>query len=101
MNYEGIKRQKAVGQLMFETIPQLTVNIVIVFVIFNSDNNRFSKDITITINDIILSIISALLNSTFQLLRIYFESKVCEETLTSYLMHCLMARIDFIPFKTK
>ena len=31
MNYEGIKRQKTVGQLMFETIPQLIVNIILVF----------------------------------------------------------------------
>ena len=100
MNYEGIKRQKSIAQLLFESIPQLIIQTFAVFDIglFRLDNNTNE---TISEFDIYLSMTFALLNAIGQLWRIILEKKSIEESFIQYCVTCLTGRIGWIPFKYK
>ena len=74
MNYEGFKRQRTVAQIMFETFPQVIIQILM-----------FSKVIDITTIqplDLGISIFSATVNAIAQLSKIYLESHAVGSTFT-------------------
>eukprot|EP01084_Bolivina_argentea_P174251 301848_1 len=95
MNWEGIKRQKKVAQLMFETIPQVTLQCLLFFKVIPG------LELTggIKAQDILLSTASAVANAVLEMFKLYIESKAVEEGFFSYALTCFMARIGWIPFR--
>ena len=52
-------------------------------------------------SSVYISVVSALLNSVFQILKLKLESKAVDEPFFQYCSQCLMARISWIPYKHK
>ena len=82
--------------IVFETIPQSILQTFLLIGIFGNIN-----DTNITASDVYLSIVSAILNSLFQIFRLKLESQACEESFVEYCLTCLMAQIAWIPFHKK
>ena len=97
MDYEGIKRQRATAQMMFETIPQAIVQFLLLVNVFGNGDSLSVANVEPL--DVCLSILSAILNSLFQILRLKLESEACNEKFSEYCVECLMARISWIPFE--
>ena len=67
MDYEGITRQHAVAQLMFETIPQSVLQLLLVFGLFIfSKVSSVASRADIDESSVYTSIFFAVLNSMFQ-----------------------------------
>ena len=96
MDYEGIKRQRTAAMLLFETLPQAIVQGLLMAQVFY--DRSLLDDANIQESDVYISIISAALNATVQVLRLQSESRACNETFYKYCVSCLMARISWIPF---
>ena len=97
MDYEGIKRQRATATLMFKTIPQATIQLLLLWNVFEHDDSLEPANVQPL--DVYLSITTAILNSIFQVLRLRLESRACNETFNQYCLECLLARISWIPFE--
>ena len=97
MNYEGIKRQRAAAMILFETIPQAIIQLLLLINVFGDDDSLEAANVQAL--DVYLSIIFAVLNSAFQILRLKLESRACNEKFNEYCLECLMARISWIPFE--
>ena len=113
MDYEGLKRQRAVTMLMYETIPQAIIQMLLIFGLFTSDTSDDTSDTSDT-NDtnvtnaanidetsVYTSVCFAVLNSIFQILRLRSEAQAVREPFYQYCLQCLMARISWIPFKNE
>ena len=100
MDYEGIKRQRATAMLMFETIPQAVLQVLLLFGVFSASGSTSvvnAADIDAT--SVYLSVFFATLNSLFQVARLKSESTAVHEPFYQYCLECLMARISWIPYK--
>eukprot|EP01084_Bolivina_argentea_P231860 390910_1 len=93
MNYEGFKRQKTVGQLFFETIPQCSLQALLFFSVI--EGRETSK---ITQKDLLISIVAAIVNSLGQVIRLYWESNAVHESLLQYSLNCIVGRVGWIPY---
>ena len=101
MDYEGMKRQRCVSQIMFEAIPQTVLQSLLAFGIFNTKQTNIENKADIDELSVYTSIFFALLNSIFQILRLRAESQAVREPFFQYCSQCLMARISWIPFKNE
>merc|ERR1712130_233769 len=95
-DWEGLKRQKVVGQLMFETIPQTAVQSFLFLGIIPGIELT-----NITQNDLLISIGSAIFSSIMQVTKLYFEAGAVQESFFQYSLTCFMARIGWVPYRTK
>eukprot|EP01084_Bolivina_argentea_P080713 146175_1 len=96
MDWISFKKQKLMAQLFFETIPQVTLQILLF--------TRMIKGIsvtTITDRDLIFSISTAIFNSLVQLFRLKLESKAAQETFVQYALNCISCRFGWVPFAHK
>ncbi len=112
MNWEGIKRQKKVEQLMFENIPQVKTIIMLCHYlthIFKYNNAQVTLQVLlffeiipgvleltggITEQDILLSCSSAIANALLEMFKLYMESKAVEEGFFNYALTCFMVFIN-------
>eukprot|EP01084_Bolivina_argentea_P043354 79888_1 len=95
-NWEGLKRQRGVSQLMFETIPQVTIQGLLFFSVIGG------LELTnITSNDLLISVASAVFSSITQIIKLLFEAHAVQESFFQYALTCFMARIGWVPFRTK
>eukprot|EP01083_Nonionella_stella_P309125 1093486_1 len=95
MNWEGFKRQKSVAQLMFETVPQITIQALLYAnIIPGRELTGISSQILMT------SIFSASLNCVRQILKLVLESRAVQQNVIEYSLHCVMARVGWVPFRT-
>eukprot|EP01083_Nonionella_stella_P242260 845191_1 len=96
MNYQGFKRQKAISQILFETVPQTILQILLVFDIIKG------KELAqITNLQLQISIISAVFNLIMQLTKLYVESVAVNEFFVEYCLSAMMARVSWVPFRLK
>eukprot|EP01083_Nonionella_stella_P267985 905610_1 len=91
MDWLSFKRQKVIAQLYFETIPQLTLQFILLW--------TGAASSTITHFDLSLSVASALLNSGIGTYRITLESKAVNERFLQYALHCITSRFGWVPFQ--
>eukprot|EP01084_Bolivina_argentea_P215564 365983_1 len=98
MNYEGFKRQKTVAQLMFESIPQLIIQTLLLYNLFPVKSSEISN---ITETDLYRSITFAVLNAVGQFFKLFIESIAVDESFVQYCLHAMMSRVGWIPFKMK
>eukprot|EP01084_Bolivina_argentea_P164598 286160_1 len=96
MNFEGLKRQKAISQILFETIPQVTLQILLVYKFIPGQELA-----GISNQDIYLSITAACINVVVQMCRLYFESVAVSETFVEYCLNAMMGRIGWVPYRVK
>eukprot|EP01083_Nonionella_stella_P060839 158657_1 len=99
MNWEGFKRQKTVGQLMFETIPQVILQGLIAFDVGGALLEL--EGTTISKRDLYLSVGSAVINSMGQITKLYLESIAVQESFIQYALTCMMGRVGWVPFRHK
>ena len=78
---------------VFETIPQGALQACLAFDVWKLADADISKD------DVYLSVVSAIVNSMVQIIKLKLESKACHEKFLTYSLECLMARIGWIPFQ--
>merc|ERR1712228_642903 len=95
-DWEGLKRQKVVGQLMFETIPQTTIQSFLFLRVIPGIELT-----NITQSDLLISIGSAIFSSIMQVTKLYFEAGAVQESFFQYSLTCFMARIGWVPYRTK
>ena len=107
MAWEGFRRQRTIGQLMFESLPQIIVQTIIIQRYFKLrwlktiDDENNPDGISLDRKIIVQSLVTAILNVCVQFLRIYFESKVVEQNFIDYSLNCITARVSWTPFKHK
>ena len=116
MAWEGFKRQRVVGQLSFESIPQLILQSLLAFELINLNSLRTCDDNGVaptkscqgsdaTFEDdsrlVIFSIITTSCNIIFQMGRLIAESIAVEERIDQYALNCIMARVGWTPYKHK
>ena len=88
---------------MFETIPQVLLQLLLVFGAFNNagDDSSVAGAADIDKSSVYVSIFSAALNSLFQVLRLKAESNAVRESFYQYCLECLLARISWIPYENE
>eukprot|EP01084_Bolivina_argentea_P026221 48731_1 len=92
MNLEGYSRMRSISQLMLESLPQICIQTMMAANVF------ILTDTTITTQDIVISIGSAVFNMISQFTIMKMESAVVRETFISYSLSCMVGRIGWIPF---
>ena len=97
MNWHGFKRQKSIGMLSFETIPQLVIQLLLYFNIIFS-NKDFATDNS---TSILISVISAFINGFVQIIKNWKEAETVTETPLQYALTCAMGRVGWLPHKGK
>ena len=75
----------------------MTIQSLLFFDVFG--NNVDVEGITNT--ELGLSIVSAVLNSATQAVKLYLESKAVQSNFWHYTLHCCMGRVNWIPFETQ
>ena len=101
MEYEGIKRQRGVIMIMFETIPQVMIQLMLLFGAFGAINSVVLDEAGINSSSVYPSVFSAVLNLMFQIMRLKLEAKAVGESFQQYCLECFMARVSWIPFKNQ
>eukprot|EP01084_Bolivina_argentea_P112918 201351_1 len=92
--WEGLKRQKAVSQLMFETFPQVAIQTLLYNgIISGQDAAKISP------TSLLLSIGSAIFSAFVQMGILRYEAVAVKESFWQYSLTCFMARIEWIPFR--
>eukprot|EP01084_Bolivina_argentea_P270921 460797_1 len=96
MHWESFHRQHILAQLFFETVPQVILQVTAFIGIIDG------LDVAgITSKDLFVSVSAAILNSLFQLWRIYGESRAISDDFISYSLECATAKFAWIPFSYK
>ena len=124
MSWEGLKRQRSVAMLMFETrmillallfgscfvfiisvigvflfcfclVPQVTLQSLLFFGIIDV------KLVGIETSELVLSIVAALLNGIGQIWRLILESEAVEESLIEFCLYSVNGRVGWVPFVKK
>ena len=81
MNWEAFKRQKMISQLTFETIPQIIIQLLLLyFNIFSYILNNIDNFVQKYKLYIIISVICGGINAIFELFRLYKESNAVDQT---------------------
>ena len=96
MSWQGFKRQRSIAQITFESFPQLAIQFILLFGSFlffadNQDVNDFVGD-----NEVLISAIVAVCNSSLQFARIYCEAVAVEETFIIHALNCAMGRYVYV-----
>eukprot|EP01084_Bolivina_argentea_P002010 3706_1 len=95
----GYRRLRTLSQLFFETIPQIILQLRILWVIrwtaADMDNIFQIDEITL-----IWSIVLAITNLCLEAGIILFESKALKTSFLQYSLTCLSGRVQFIPYKS-
>eukprot|EP01084_Bolivina_argentea_P157332 274182_1 len=102
MNWEGFKRQRSIGQLMFESLPQFLFQTAIFYIFYN---DVFGDDLApgnetgtkITPLQLYVSIGSAIINIVSTTIKLKLESICCQSTFISYCLICIKARVGWVP----
>eukprot|EP01083_Nonionella_stella_P177652 625049_1 len=94
MNWEGFKRQKSVAQLMFETVPQLTMQGLLFWDVIPGKHLAGIDEFIL-----LISITSASLNCIRQIIKLILESRAVRQNVIEYSLHCVMARVGWVPFR--
>eukprot|EP01083_Nonionella_stella_P242634 846184_1 len=89
MQVIGYRRLRTLSQLLFETIPQLLLQLHMLRV-----SNLDGLDST----SLMMSILFALLHMMFEGMIIYSDSKACDSSVLEYGLQCLHARMNWIPY---
>eukprot|EP01083_Nonionella_stella_P043236 116652_1 len=89
MQIIGYRRLRTLSQLLFETIPQLLLQIHML---------RVSNLDGLDAESLIVSILFALLHMLFEGIIIYSDSKACDSSVLEYGLQCLHARMNWIPY---
>eukprot|EP01083_Nonionella_stella_P094458 265001_1 len=87
MNWEGFKRQRSIGQLMFESVPQ----VILQTILFSMSGNAIAP------RQLIISIAFATINIMASLFKLNLEAKCCRCSFISYALICIKARVGWVP----
>eukprot|EP01083_Nonionella_stella_P169254 573498_1 len=96
MNFEGFKRQKSISQILFESIPQVTLQILLELNVIPGKQLAGIKSIELRI-----SIATAMFNLITQISKLYFESVAVNERFVEYQLNAMMGRVSWVPFRLK
>eukprot|EP01083_Nonionella_stella_P064687 168852_1 len=96
MNFEGFKRQKSVSQILFETIPQVTLQVLLELDVIPGKHLA-----GITSRDLQISIATAVFNFVIQISKLYCESVAVNEQFVEYCLTSMMGRVSWVPFRLK
>ena len=101
MEWEGLKRQRAIGQLTFETCVQMSLQFILIFAsfLFFDDDSDVSKFVSQT--EVLISAIVAFCNGSLQFSRIYLEAYAVKETFIQHALNSAMGRVKWLPFERK
>ena len=92
---EGMRRARNISQLLFETIPQVALQIRIIFWIWNHPANQLAKlDIE---HQLLASIASGVVHALMETFQIYNEAKAANMKIVPYAIVCLNGRFDWLP----
>eukprot|EP01083_Nonionella_stella_P008506 24552_1 len=92
MNVEGYKRMRSIAQLIMESCPQFTIQVLLFVRVISLDNT------TVETKDILVSLASTICNVTYQVGRTKLESMAVGESFLSYLSECYIGRFVWVPF---
>eukprot|EP01084_Bolivina_argentea_P032926 60934_1 len=91
MDIEGYSRLRTISQITFESLPQIVLQIRILF-----SNDK--EELGVTENELMLSLLFAFLHAFIEVLVIRYEAQCCKMDYLYYCLLCLNARSSFIPF---
>eukprot|EP01083_Nonionella_stella_P128720 390097_1 len=96
MSFEGFKIQKSISQILFETIPQVTLQLLLIFDVIPG------KELAgITSLELRISIACAVFNFIIQISKLYIESVAVNERFVVYCLNAMMGRVSWVPFRLK
>ena len=97
----GFRRLRTISQLIFETVPQLVLQIRI-FLYFNlKDENDPTGDEGVDVVTLAYSIIFALIHALLEWLIIYIESRQYDLQIFKYFIICFNGRLGWVPMLEK
>eukprot|EP01083_Nonionella_stella_P025222 69477_1 len=91
MDIEGYSRLRTIAQIAFESLPQIALQIRI---LFSSDK----QDLGVTEMELMLSLLFAFSHGSIEAIAIYYEAQCCRMDYLLYCIICLNARSSFVPF---
>ena len=83
MNWEGFKRQRSIGQLMFESLPQFVLQLVFIDLLTADGESKISG------SQLFFSIGSAFCNILTTSAKLKMESLCCKTDVISYALICI------------
>eukprot|EP01083_Nonionella_stella_P170821 582191_1 len=97
MEVIGYRRLRTLSQLLFETFPQILLQVRILIAIRYEGQDEFN----ITTDELWLSIIIAFVHVFLEVAIIYLDARASKMSLSHYAVACLAARLHWIPFLTQ
>ena len=89
IRWEGFKRQRRIGQLVFESLPQSIIQILVYYFLFDTIFGDESGETSISDSQLGLSIFFAVSNVIFTLIKLALEAKCANTTFLSYALQCV------------
>ena len=93
MDAKGLRRLKCISQTIFESVPQIILQIRIL--------TAGAEDVGITLSTLIASLSAAILHLLLQIFLLHFESSGCKESILQYMVICMNGRLNWVPFIDK
>ena len=93
MEIIGYRRMRTISQMLFETLPQIFLQLRII----DSINNN-NDDINVSYNALYYSIGFAILHILMEGMILYLDSSACYMTFSEYAIICLNARLNWVPY---
>jgi hypothetical protein len=98
----GFRRLRTISQLMFETIPQIFLQIRVLIYFQNKAKSATGSTLTdIDVNSVLISILFACLHGGLEIVILIIEARIFEETIYDYFVICINGRLGWVPFMHK
>ena len=103
MELIGYRRLRTLSQILFESLPQMVLQLRIISVINHSDSSvsgsfEFNSFNGVSTNSLFVSVLFACLHILFEGLMIYLDSQACSMPFWEYAIICLNARLNWVPY---
>ena len=96
IHMEGFRRMRTSSQIIYETFPQIILQIYI-YVKLSQENEELTE-LGISISAIVVSISLALAHALLESLVILLEAKSAKISFFEYMLVCLTGRFGWVPF---
>ena len=90
----GFRRLRTISQMIFETIPQIFLQLRIFYYFYNQDED--TED-SISLQTIFWSIVFAAVHGILEILILFIEARLFEQPFSEYFVICFNGRLGWVP----
>ena len=98
MDVRGYRRLRTISQLIFESVPQVFIQIFFLWYVKNYTNMKADSD---AVEQIFISIELAVLHTLIEVIYLCIENKIVKAVFSDYSLACMNGRLNWTPLTEK